>query len=837
MRNFELDQQIKNYHLFKSYITQDSDKKTIETWLSLMANIELLLGTQTSGKAVDKSLVEQVQQATELQLAVNQILLFEVIIPSTDFPPPARQPAIDGKEAFKQQFVLINKIMSDEFEQLTASSDSLKTKKQPPKPKPSHTMNGVEIDHVVVLMLENRGFDHVLGYLYDQKQPPQQSYPTKIPKNQQNLRGFEGMDGLNPATLVNSYNFNYYTLETEMDIYGEPIIVKVPHHIEGKVSPQKGARACNIPRTNPHEDFIHIYQDMYGKDVVPDFTAMKDKTTRNQLIAGKVPQMTGWAQNFCDGIRHHRGEADTVLTKSLVSEILDIYLPDQLPILSGLARSYAVSDLWFCSVPSQTNTNRAFWAAGTAAGLVTNDYYPTFPKIDYVMPLASDTLPEGEDANGIPYRRSMFDVLEQQEKSWKYYRSMSYPVSPYAYFTNMFPQFNDDKKYGKNLPMISEFYQDVKDGTLPQVTYIEPLWSGGKSWEGKHIPPRVVGNEFHPVCDMTCGEFFLKEVYEALVNSKKWDKTLFVITFDENGGTYDHFAPWKATPSGRDPVDGSQFGFAFDQFGVRVPTLLISKHIKPQTLFRSPTEVPFDHTSVISSILEWLDIDRKWWRLGDRVAKAPVFNGVLQNNTKDDSHRSRSALGMAQFDVTRQTRIAKLKPLTAKDDVYLQYIGSKWPQTAIGDCYLGGPVTSLNYWYPNCTATTDDALKFKLIPDNGHVTSGSPLLLEVGEGKAKGYSLAAPEMVGFSHIYLYGGKKPSKWVIWLLNDRNEDQPLYDGDEVIVFSERYLPQNLKTGGVVYDPFQRLTVDLSAKSHKDRYVQWRAGEWDIWKIKKA
>ena len=174
--------------------------------------------------------------------------------------------------------------------------------------------------------------------------------------------------------------------------------------------------------------------------------------------------MNGWAQNFADGIVHHREleavhhkhlakiddldqrrggnlrqfedvptpeeydaelsgiEADmrreiaNVVTANL-SDIMDMYLPEQLQVMSGLARSYGVSDVWFCSVPSQTNTNRAFWAAGTAMGLVTNCWYDAFKsklRLQYYNPVTryisykghgshSDELPAGT--------KTVFDVL------------------------------------------------------------------------------------------------------------------------------------------------------------------------------------------------------------------------------------------------------------------------------------------------------------------------------------------------------------------------------------------------------------------------------------------
>ena len=53
-------------------------------------------------------------------------------------------------------------------------------------------------------------------------------------------------------------------------------------------------------------------------------------------------------------------------------DILWTYTPDQLPVINSLARAFAVSDRWFCSVPSQTNPNRAFSLCGTSLGRESN---------------------------------------------------------------------------------------------------------------------------------------------------------------------------------------------------------------------------------------------------------------------------------------------------------------------------------------------------------------------------------------------------------------------------------------------------------------------------------
>lgn len=137
------------------------------------------------------------------------------------------------------------------------------------------------------------------------------------------------------------------------------------------------------------------------------------------------------------------------------------------------------------------------------------------------------------------------------------------------------------------------------------------------------------GNDYHPPTDVCPGEKLLYDIYTALTsNADVWARTLLIVTFDEHGGTYDHHAPaWGATnPS--DP-DSLQSPFNFHLFGVRVPTILISPFVTPGTVFRASGETPFDHTSIIATLLKWKGIDPREAGLWNRVAAAPTFENVL----------------------------------------------------------------------------------------------------------------------------------------------------------------------------------------------------------------
>jgi phospholipase C len=86
--------------------------------------------------------------------------------------------------------------------------------------------------------------------------------------------------------------------------------------------------------------------------------------------------------------------------------------------------------------------------------------------------------------------------------------------------------------------------------------------------------------------------------------------------------------PWGAvTP---DPASNpGEAGFRFDRFGVRVPTILVSPWIEAGTVFRSPTNVPYDHTSILATLRDWLSIPEQTMLPSARVRAAPTFGGVL----------------------------------------------------------------------------------------------------------------------------------------------------------------------------------------------------------------
>jgi phospholipase C len=108
------------------------------------------------------------------------------------------------------------------------------------------------------------------------------------------------------------------------------------------------------------------------------------------------------------------------------------------------------------------------------------------------------------------------------------------------------------------------------------------------------------GTSQHPQDDVTRGESLIKATYEAVRNSPLWSGSLIIITWDEHGGFYDHVPPPPAIAPG-DTVPGgdyNQYGFTFQQYGPRVPAVVISPLI-PRNLIDHRV---YDHASIPATL-------------------------------------------------------------------------------------------------------------------------------------------------------------------------------------------------------------------------------------------
>ncbi len=384
------------------------------------------------------------------------------------------------------------------------------------------------IKHIVQLMLENRSFDQMLGFLYT-------ANGNRSPTNQP----YEGLTGN----------------ETNPDDAGRAIQV---FKIDSSAS-----HPYLMPGADPGEGFLNTNYQLFSTD---------------DPAPGAAPTNQGFVINFKAAIQSDlaKGYKDT-LPGTLPSDIMGMYSPEMLPIMSGLARGFAVCDQWFSSAPTQTIPNRAFAAAGTSQGHLDN-HVKVF------------TCP------------SIFGQLSDANIDWAIYGYNRAPL------TRMdFPDtLHADKSHFGHF---RDFQARCQNGTLPAYTFLEPSFGAS-------------GNSQHPNYNVALGEQLIHDTYYAVRNGPGWNDTLLLITYDEHGGNYDHFPP----PSGAVPPDNSvgEFGFDFTRFGVRIPALLISPRIPAGTVFRAKRGT-IDHTSVLKTIELRFGLEP----LTERDKAAPDIGDVL----------------------------------------------------------------------------------------------------------------------------------------------------------------------------------------------------------------
>jgi phospholipase C len=515
-----------------------------------------------------------------------------------------------------------------------------------------------QIEHIVVLMLENRSFDSMLGWLYEDPTKP----PGKIIGPDGPFRGLHGQD-LSKWTNTALSN---------------PTLSAMPI---------RGAQGMTVPTVDPGEELDHVTQQFWDT-ANPDFAT--------------PPTMTGVLSDFVNVLQGFGYPDDQV--RSIAPMALECFTEAQLPVLNELARHYAVCDDWFASVPSQTNPNRAFLLTGTSHGLVNNGWLeddPNAPGVEKAlsMILGDDRFPDQTIFNelaGVPGKDwavfwqtgylpekvaalisdldaikvaleaievlgaggpltviaaaalamiANFTGLTQDQLDYLSGLSAGDLASSYTY--RLFPAIQQISGYQSNFQSLDDFHSRARGGILPTFSYIEPAWTIARATTGNDIEKRLIsslGNDYHPPSNLIVGEELVKDVYTSLIsNTDAWNKTLLLITFDEFVGTFDHVTgPMLETkgvqpPSGPDGYQpkGAQEGFAFDRLGGRVPTIVVSPYVEKGTVFRATQdpplqgEVPYDHTSLIATTMKWIGKETDTAKFGQRAWHAPTFDGVL----------------------------------------------------------------------------------------------------------------------------------------------------------------------------------------------------------------
>jgi len=407
-----------------------------------------------------------------------------------------------------------------------------------------------EIAHVEVLLLENRSFDHLLGYLPH----PDPAFGGLLgPGDFTN----PGWDGGPPAAASPS---------------AKVVLPAGPDHSHDAVLEQLSLTG-GVP-TN--QGFVTSYE-------------RKARGLDPPVFGGLFGPLVNWVL-----ARQARGTPGETGRGPLV---MACQPPAQVPVLSRLAMEFAVCTGWFCSVPGETWPNRNFAHAATSDG----------ETAIQIRPYTNRTIFEVLEEHGADWRiyhddtpqvwafPALWDTPERHAR-W-------FPLDEFAAHAAAgdLPRYTFIEP--NHRPPLHTLDHDPVIGT--------PDVSNSQHPENNLVGDAAYDTfELTGDCDFTRAERLVATVYEALrANPELFGRTLLVVTYDEHGGLYDHVPPPTGVPApgGRTSrVRGlaralfcrKASAFDFTMLGPRVPAVVISPHVAAGTVDTRT----YDHASIPATL-------------------------------------------------------------------------------------------------------------------------------------------------------------------------------------------------------------------------------------------
>ena len=360
-----------------------------------------------------------------------------------------------------------------------------------------------EIEHVVILIQENRSFDHYFGTLPGVRGFGEHRARKILPQPGYPVAGFEG--------------------------------VLLPFHLE------TGGVAQCFP------DITHAW----------------------------VPQHESWDGGKMDGfVRAHLADDGPQAGPATMG----YYERADIPLYYALAEAFTICDNYSCSVLGPTDPNRLY----SMSASIDPDGVNGGPLVETLSGKRSSfegrftwtTMPEQLSAAGVSWKVYTGSELGVFDNVLTYFAS--YKTNPELRERAFAPEYPHD------------FLHDLNNGELPQVCWIDA------SLEETEHPGFSTAK---------IGEYAVEMLLSHLLkHAKVWEKTALFITWDENGGFFDHVAP-PVPPPGTPgeyltvpDVTSNDGGIAGPiGLGFRVPLLVVSPFSRGG--FLCPDV--FDHTSIL----------------------------------------------------------------------------------------------------------------------------------------------------------------------------------------------------------------------------------------------
>ena len=147
-----------------------------------------------------------------------------------------------------------------------------------------------------------------------------------------------------------------------------PIPEWAEHSAERKTVPYTVATDMDAPNPDSGEEYYHTNTQLFNILDEPNRFKIGEAVSApwNAPEPGAVPTMDGFVTDY---ISTFTAEVGRQPTYEEYAQIMTGYTPEQVPVLSAIAKGFGVFDHWFCEVPSQTFMNRSFWTAATLVGV------------------------------------------------------------------------------------------------------------------------------------------------------------------------------------------------------------------------------------------------------------------------------------------------------------------------------------------------------------------------------------------------------------------------------------------------------------------------------------
>jgi phospholipase C len=345
--------------------------------------------------------------------------------------------------------------------------------------------------------------------------------------------------------------------------------------------------------TNPADDKQNIRTFHLATGCIFNTTAawLESHGDANRFnLAEDAPLLLDGFVHTAAGLAIFDGDPDTEGVRSM-----GYYTSAELPSPYWFATEFATSDRWYTPAPVQTEDARLYAMAATSQGLV----HPP------------------QDTNTTLTAKTIFQLLDAAGVSWRIYSVDRQPDGKLITTLRNFQPYVTTVQ--DHIVPISQFLTDLQNNTLPAFSYIEPAFASGR--------------DEHPgkTDDIQAGAKFMNSLLTAFINSPAYKDSIFIETFDEGGGLFDHVSPMmdgrpilelangaggQAAGPGKYPTDAaaqhvpSPDGIKprdllpndppddFVRTGFRVPLIIVSPFAKKGYV----SHTPMDYTAVLKLV-------------------------------------------------------------------------------------------------------------------------------------------------------------------------------------------------------------------------------------------